>query len=423
MWTKDPGASRRVVASRSTVSTENSGAGARASTRVRSLAPTVFSEFSALAARVGAVNLGQGFPDFDGAESVREAAVRALRAGQNQYAPGIGAVSLRRAVARHAERFHRLTVDPDSMVVITCGATEAIFDAIQGLVDPGDEVVLFEPFYDSYAAGVLMAGGLLRPVPLCPPDGSHPCWWFDAGALEAAFSARTRLVLLNTPHNPTGKVFGRAELEQIAALCQHWGAVAVVDEVYEHLTYGEARHLSLATLSGMAERTLTVSSAAKTFGFTGWKVGWAMGPRVLRDAVLQAHQYVTFAVPTPLQEAVATALELPDSYFAELQAAYARRRGKLLEALEAAGLTPWEPEGAYFACTDVSGRGFADDDSFCRHLTTEVGVAAIPLSAFYLDPSRAPCVARFAFCKSDTTLDEAARRLRTGRPLQRASAP
>jgi N-succinyldiaminopimelate aminotransferase len=365
------------------------------------------------------VNLGQGFPDFDGAETVREAAVRALRAGQNQYAPGLGAVSLRRAVARHAERFHGLAVDPETMVVVTCGATEAIFDAIQGLVDPGDEVVLLEPFYDSYAASVVMAGGVLRPVPLNPPDATHPRWWFDGQAMEAAFTARTRVVLLNTPHNPTGKVFTRAELEQIAALCRRWGAVAVVDEVYEHLTYGEARHLSLATLEGMAERTLIVSSAAKTFGFTGWKVGWAIGPRVLRDAVLQAHQYVTFAVPTPLQEAVAAALELPDGYFAELRAAYAQRRDKLLDALGASGLSPWEPEGAYFACADVSGRGFTDDDAFCRHLTTEVGVAAIPLSAFYLESSHAPCVARFAFCKSEATLDEAARRLRAARPLGR----
>ena len=384
----------------------------QASGRVRALQPTVFSEFSALAVRSGAVNLGQGFPDFDGSEVVREAAVAALRRGENQYAPGLGAVALRQAISEHARRFLGLTVDPDTEVVVTCGATEAIFDAVQGLVDPGDEVVAFEPVYDSYAASVAMAGGVVRPVTLRPPDARHPRWWFDESALEAAFGPRTRVVLLNTPHNPTGKVFTAGELRQIAALAQRWNAVAVVDEVYGHLTYDGAEHHSLAGLPGMMERTLTISSAAKTFGFTGWKVGWAMGPRALRDAVLGAHQYVTFAVPTPLQLAVAAALRLPDAYFRQLQADYARRRGKLLEALDASELVPWSPEGAYFACVDVAGRGFADDDAFCRDLTTRVGVAAIPLSAFYLDRSRAPCVARFAFCKADATLDEAARRLR-----------
>ena len=379
---------------------------------MRALQPTVFSEFSALAGRAGAVNLGQGFPDFDGPEVVREAAVGALRRGENQYAPGLGAVPLRQAVSEHARRFLGLAVDPDTEVLVTCGATEAIFDAIQGLVDPGDEVVAFQPVYDSYAASVAMAGGVVRPVTLRPPDGTHPRWWFDAAELEAAFGPRTRVVLVNTPHNPTGKVFTAGELEQVAALVRRWDAVAVVDEVYGHLVYDGAGHRSLATLPGMRERTLTVSSAAKTFGLTGWKVGWAMGPKVLRDAVLQAHQYVTFAVPTPLQHAVAAALRLPDGYFVELQADYARRRAKLLAALEACGLVPWSPEGAYFACVDVAGRGFADDDAFCRDLTTRVKVAAIPLSAFYVDRSAAPCVARFAFCKSDATLDEAARRLR-----------
>jgi N-succinyldiaminopimelate aminotransferase len=383
----------------------------QASGRVRALQPTVFSEFSALAARSGAVNLGQGFPDFDGPEVVREAAVAALRRGENQYAPGLGAMALRQAIAEHALRFLGLAVDPETGVIITCGATEAIFDAVQGLVDPGDEVVAFEPVYDSYAASVAMAGGVLRAVTLRPPDAARPHWWFDEGELAAAFGPRTRVVLLNTPHNPTGKVFTAAELEQVAALARRWDAVAVVDEVYGHLVYDGAEHRSLAGLPGMAERTLTVSSAAKTFGFTGWKVGWAMGPRALRDAVLQAHQYVTFAVPTPLQQAIATALRLPDAYFVGLQAEYARRRAKLLRALYTAGLVPWAPEGAYFACVDVAGRGFADDDAFCRDLTTRVGVAAIPLSAFYVDRTRAPCVARFAFCKADTTLDEAAQRL------------
>lgn len=378
---------------------------------MRALQPTVFSEFSALAARSGAVNLGQGFPDFDGPEVVREAAVAALRRGENQYAPGLGALPLRQAISEHARRFLGLAIDPETQVVVTCGATEAIFDAVLGLVDPGDEVVAFEPVYDSYAASVAMAGGVLRPVTLRPPDAGHPRWWFEPAELEAAFGPRTRVLILNTPHNPTGKVFAPGELEQVATLVQRWNAVAVVDEVYGHLVYDGTEHRSLAGLPGMAEHTLTISSGAKTFGFTGWKVGWAMGPRALRDAVLQAHQYVTFAVPTPLQQAVAAALRLPDAYFRDLRADYARRRAKLLQALDASGLVPWSPEGAYFACVDVAGRGFSDDDAFCRDLTTRVGVAAIPLSAFYLDRARAPCVARFAFCKADATLEEAARRL------------
>jgi len=258
----------------------------QASGRVRALQPTVFSEFSALAARVGAVNLGQGFPDFDGPEVVREAAVAALRRGENQYAHGLGAPPLRQAIAEHARRFLGVSIDPETQVVVTCGATEAIFDAVQGLVDPGDEVVAFQPVYDSYAASVAMAGGVLRPVTLRPPDAMHSRWWFDPGELEAAFGPRTRVLLLNTPHNPTGKVFSRPELESVAALVQRWNAVAVVDEVYGHLVYDGAEHRSLATLPGMTERTLTVSSGAKTFGLTGWKVGWAMGPKPLRDAVL-----------------------------------------------------------------------------------------------------------------------------------------
>ena len=296
--------------------------------------------------------------------------MQALRSGHNQYAPGLGAGALRRAVAAHAARFQGLSVDPDTMVVVTCGATEAIFDAVQGLVDVGDEVVTFEPVYDSYAASVAMAGGVLRPVTLHPPGGSRPQWWFEPRALEEAFSSRTRLVLLNTPHNPTGKVFTTEELEQIAALCRRWNAVAVVDEVYQHLVYGEARHASLATLPGMADRTLTVSSGAKTFGFTGWKVGWAMGPKVLRDAVLQAHQYVTFAVPTPSRRQwPALGCPTPTSPRSGPTTPGAAPGSSRCCARRVE--RPGNRRGL-LSCTDVAGRGFADDDAFAD-LTTRVG--------------------------------------------------
>jgi N-succinyldiaminopimelate aminotransferase len=383
----------------------------RIAARVRDLPTTVFSEFSALALRSGAVNLGQGFPDFDGPEEVREAAVRALRGGVNQYALGAGSLNLRRAIAEHAERFHGHAVDAERDVTVTAGATEALFDALLGLLDPGDEAVLFEPFYDSYAAAVAMAGAVVRPVTLRPPGGGHAGWWFDVAELEAAFGPRTRVVVVNSPHNPTGKVFARPELERIAELCERHDAVALTDEVYEHLLYPPARHVRLATLPGMAERTLTVSSGGKSFSFTGWKVGWAIGPTTLRRAVAQAHQYVTFAVAAPLQEGIAHALRLPDTYFQGLLASYAARRDRLLEALRTAGFQPWVPEGAYFICAEVTPFGYPTDDAFCRWLTTDVGVAAIPLSAFYARPAGAPQVARFAFCKTDAVLDEASRRL------------
>ena len=391
----------------------------RTARRVSSFGTTVFSEFSALAAKAGAVNLGQGFPDFDGPEEIKEAAVRAIRGGINQYAVGAGAPALRAAIAAHAMRFHGQAVDPEQEITVTSGATEALFDAISGLVDPGDEVVAFEPLYDSYAASVEMAHGALRPVLLRPPDPSHAGWWFEPGELRAAFSPRTRVLLLNTPHNPTGKVFTRSELELCAALCQEHDVVALADEVYEHLAYPPARHLRLATLPGMAARTLTVSSAGKTFSLTGWKVGWAIGPPTLRGAVQSAHQFVTFATAAPLQAAVAEALRLPDAFFAGLPHAFAARRDKLAAALGAAGLPAFPAEGSYFLIADISGASdaagapFAGDFAFCRWLTSEIGVAAIPPSAFYL-PEHAHHgrgFARFAFCKQEATLDEAARRL------------
>jgi N-succinyldiaminopimelate aminotransferase len=382
----------------------------RAAQRVSRLAPTIFTEFTLLAQKAGAVNLGQGFPDFDGPEEVKEAAIEAIRAGVNQYAAGPGAPGLRRAIAAHAERFYGQKLDPDTMISVTSGATEALFDAIVGFVDPGDEVVMFEPFYDSYLASIEIAGGVARPVRLRPPDEGHAHFWFDAEELRAAFSPKTKLLLLNTPHNPTGKVFTRAELEQIAALCEERDVVVVTDEVYEHLVYAPAKHLRFATLPGMAERTLSISSAGKTFALTGWKIGWAMGPRELRAAVQSVHQYVTFATSAPMQAAIAHALALPDLFYSELAKDYARRRDLLRNALNAAGLTTLPAEGAYFLLAESP---LASDFDFCRYLTETVGVAAIPISAFYSKDHAhlAKPLARFAFCKQDRTLEEAARRL------------
>lgn len=388
----------------------------RPARRVAGFGTTVFSEFSALAARHEAVNLGQGFPDFDGPDEVKGAAIEAIQSGVNQYAIGAGAEDLRRAVAEHAGRFYGMEVDPARMVTVTSGATEALFDAIQGLVDPGDEVILFEPFYDSYEASAVMAGAVPKFVLLRPPDGSHAAWWFDEAELRAAFGPRTRLLVVNTPHNPTGKVYSRGELELIRDLCVERGTVLLSDEVYEHLVYPPARHVRPATIPGLSERTVTVSSAGKTFSFTGWKVGWAIASPALRDAVQAAHQFVTFATAAPLQAAAARALRLPDAYFESLSTDYLRRRDALSAALTAAGLRTLAPEGTYFTMVEIPpGAGFADDDAFCRWLTVEVGVAAIPPSVFYGAEHRAHgrTLARFAFCKRDQTLRAAAERLAT----------
>jgi N-succinyldiaminopimelate aminotransferase len=382
--------------------------------RIHGFGTTVFSEFSALAKRTGAVNLGQGFPDFDGPDAIKAAAIDAIQRGVNQYAVGSGSDELRQAIAEHAQRFYGQAVDPATMVTVTSGATEAIADTILGLVDPGDEVVLFEPFYDSYAASVALAGGVPRFVPLHPPDVSHATWWFDDAELAHAFGPRTRLILLNTPHNPTGKVFTPQEIARIGALARAHDAYVMADEVYEHLVFAPARHTRVATVPGLAERTVTVSSGGKTFGFTGWKVGWAIAPPTLRTAVQSVHQFVTFATASPLQAAIAAALRLPDAYFTDFTAQYERKRALLLGALEDAGLPAFSPEGSYFVMADIRGTGFDDDLAFCRFLTERVGVAAIPPSAFY-GPEHArqgKHFARFAFCKQDATLAEAATRLK-----------
>ncbi|MET0403116.1 MAG: aminotransferase class I/II-fold pyridoxal phosphate-dependent enzyme [Cystobacter sp.] len=392
--------------------------------RVAPLGTTVFSEFSALALQHGAVNLGQGFPDFDGPEAVKQAAQAAISEGLNQYAPSIGHRTLRAAISEHAARFHgQQGIDPDTMVTVTSGATEAILCVLLGLVDPGDEVIIFEPFYDSYDANVAFVGARPRYIPLRPPDATHATWWFDRDEVRAAFGPRTRLLILNTPHNPTGKVFTREELEFLGALCAEHDTRVLSDEVYEHIVFAPARHVRAATVPVLADRTVTVSSGGKSFSLTGWKVGWLIAPPALTDAVRRAHQFVTFTTASPLQPAMAAALRLPDAYFQDLGAHYLARRDRLLAGLARAGLPAQAPEGSYFILADISGQGLGDDVAFCRHLVTRVGVAAIPPSVFY-GPEHRPLgrrFARFAFCKTDAVLDEAVRRLEAG--LGKGRAP
>jgi aspartate/methionine/tyrosine aminotransferase len=391
----------------------------RATRRIRGFGTTVFTEMSRLAVQHGAVNLGQGFPDFPGPDFVKEAAKAAIDADLNQYAISHGAPRLRAAIAAAWARDHGREIDPDREISVASGATEVIFDAIQAFMGPGEEVIAFEPFYDSYPAGATIAGGALRPVTLYPPD-----WRFDPEELRAAFTPRARLLLLNTPHNPTGKVFRRDELTQIAVLCQERDVVALTDEVYDRILFDGAAHVPLATLPGMWERTLTINSTGKTFSMTGWKIGYAVGPAPLNAALRAVHQFVTFATATPFQEAMATALEvaLALGYYEELRAAYARRRELMRVALAGAGLPSLPIGGSYFLMADLSGLGFPDDVAFCRWLTSEIGVAAVPPSAFYQDPARAPLLARFCFAKRDETLAAAAERL-AGLPAALGAKP
>ena len=373
--------------------------------RLDGLGTTIFAEMSALALATGSVNLGQGFPDTDGPAEVADAAVRAIREGVNQYPPGPGQPDLRLAVAEHQRRFYGLGLDPDTEVVVTTGATEAVAAALLGLVDPGDEVVALEPFYDSYTACIQMAGGVRVPVTLRAPD-----FRLDVDRLRDAVTSRTRLLLLNTPHNPTGTVLTETELAAVAELAIERDVVVVTDEVYEHMAY-DVPHRPLATFPGMAERTLTISSGGKTFSFTGWKVGWASGPAHLVRAVLTAKQFLTFVSGAPFQPAVAAGLRLPDGYFNGLRDELRAKRDRLVEGLRAGGLAPYVPQGTYFVTADVRPLGYEDGVEFCRDLPHKVGVVAIPHQVFYDDVEAGRPLVRFAFCKRDEVLDEAVSRL------------
>lgn len=372
------------------------------------MAPTIFAEMSAAAARTGAINLGQGFPDEDGPAAVLEAAREAIANGANQYPPGRGIPDLLAAISEHQQRFYGLSVDPGTEVIITAGATEALTATLLALIDePDDEVVVFEPYYDSYAAAVALAGARLRTVPLRRP-GFQP----DLDELAAAVTDRTRIILVNDPHNPTGAVFGSEVLAEVVRLAHAHDAVIVTDEVYEHLSF-HAPHTPIATLPGAAERTLTISSAGKTFSATGWKIGWVHGPAGLITAVLTVKQFLTYVNGSPFQPAIALGLRLPDAYFLESAAVLQRKHELLGDALTDAGFTVHAPQGGYFTVADATPVGGADAAAFCRALPERAGVAAIPLTAFVSAERRADYdgLVRFAACKRVEVLQEAASRL------------
>ena len=369
--------------------------------------PTIFAEMSALAVRTGAINLGQGFPDEDGPGVVLDTAIAAIRDGANQYPPGIGIPLLRQAVADHQRRFYGLEVDPDREVLVTAGATEAIAATLLALLEPGDEVVTFEPFYDEYGAVIALAGGVHKTVPLEPP-AFRP----DLDRLRSTVSDRTRVILVNTPHNPTGAVLDRETLQTVVDLAERHDAVIVTDEVYEHLTFGP-RHIPVATLDGARERTVTISSGGKTFNTTGWKVGWLTAPAELVTAVLAVKQFLTYVNGAPFQPAIAAGLALPDEFFTGIAAALAHKRDVLSAGLRAAGFEVHPSDGTYFVVADAAALGHPDAVEFCRRLPELAGVVAVPLAAFCRDDyaARTASLVRFAFCKRVEVLEEAARRL------------
>jgi len=367
---------------------------------------SVIREMTRLNQLYGGVNLSQGFPDFAAPAALKQAACAAIMADVNQYAVTWGTRSLREAVGREFTRRYGVPVVPDEQVTVCCGSTEAMMATMMAVIDPGDEVVIFEPFYENYGPDAILSGATPRYVALREPD-----WSFDPDELAAAFNNRTKAIILNTPNNPTGKVFTRDELGIIAALCRTWDAIAISDEIYEHIVYGDATHVPIASIDGMAERTVTINSLSKTYSVTGWRVGWAISPPSLTGAIRKVHDFLTVGAPAPLQEAAVAALGFDDAYYTELARSYERRRDMLLEILQRHQFTCYAPDGAYYVMTDIAGFGFADDVAFARYLVKDVGVAAVPGSSFYRHAELGRTKLRFCFCKRDETLAEADRRL------------
>lgn len=389
----------------------------RISNKARQFTESVIREMTRLAMEHGAVNLAQGFPDFPAPSEVKEAAVRAIRADVNQYAITWGAREFRRAIAERFEKDSGVAIDPEREITVCCGSTEAMIASLLAIVNPGEEVVVFEPFYENYGPDAIICGAVPRFVRLRPPD-----WTFDREELAAAFTERTRACILNTPNNPTGKVFTREELESIAMHAQRANAYVLTDEIYQHLVYDGARHVSMATLPGMRELTITINGMSKTYSVTGWRVGYAIAPPEVSNAIRKMHDFLTVGAAAPFQEAGVTALQLPEEYYHKLCSEYALRRDRMLAALDEAGFRCFKPRGAYYIMTDISGFGFSDDLEFTRHLVKDIGVAVVPGSSFYSDPSSGRQQVRFTFCKTDATLDEAARRLQKLRTQVRAPA-
>jgi len=390
----------------------------RISERAASFQESVIREMTRLNQIHGGVNLAQGFPDFEPPPEIIEAACRALREGYNQYAITWGAPRLREAVARHATDFNRIPTDPVDNVTVCCGATETMIATLLAVTNPGDEVVIFTPFYENYGPDAILSGARPVFVPLHPPEqpragGAGAAWRFDPEELAAAFTDRTRAIIVNTPHNPTGKVFTREELECIAELCLRHDCLAITDEIYERILYDGREHVSIGSLEGMGERTVTVSGASKTFSVTGWRLGWAIAPKDITVGIRRVHDFLTVGAPHPLQEAAAVALGLPDTYYQQMVEAYTRRRDRVTQMLVEADMRPYPPEGAYYTLADISHFGYPDDVAFTTYLVRDVGVAVVPGSSFY--PAGAEDgkrLIRFAFPKKPETLDEAGRRLR-----------
>lgn len=374
---------------------------------MREFGETIFAEMSALAAKTGAINLGQGFPDTDGPREIAELAIAAIRDGHNQYPPGLGIKKLRDAISHHQMRFYGLEFDSETEVLVTAGATEAIAASLLAICEQGDEIITFEPYYDSYAASIALAGGVRRVITLNTPDYS-----FSIDDLEKLITAKTKAILLNSPHNPTGKVFTHNELSQIANLCIEHDLVAICDEVYEHLVF-EGQHIPLIQYPGMRDRTIQISSAGKTFSFTGWKIGWVCAQPALLDTVRTAKQFLTYVNGAPFQHAIAEALNLPDHYFDNFLEDMRVKRDCLSQGLEKAGLTTFTPQGTYFVTADIESLGYEDGKQFCLDLPVQCGVVAVPNVVFYDNKDLGSTLIRFAFCKRLDVLEEAVERLQT----------
>jgi aminotransferase len=382
------------------------------SDKVERFTESVIREMTRQAMLHGAVNLAQGFPDFPAPVEIKRAAREAIAAEVNQYAITWGAKSLRNAIARQMQEWQGISVDPETQITVCCGSTEAMISTLLAVCNKGDEVVIFEPFYENYGPDSVLSGAKPVFVKLRPPATAEGEWTFDERELRAAFHHQTKAIILNTPNNPTGKVFTHDELELIRDLCVEFNVLAITDEIYEHILYDGTQHISMASLEGMSERTVTINGLSKSYSVTGWRVGWAVGPPAITNAIRKVHDFLTVGAPAPLQEAGAAALGLPRAYYENLATGYCARRDRLMPALTEAGFRCFRPRGAYYVMTDISAFGFADDVAFTKYLVKEVGVAAVPGSSFYNDPRNGAKQVRFAFCKKEATLDEAGKRLR-----------
>jgi aspartate/methionine/tyrosine aminotransferase len=381
------------------------------SDKVAHFTESVIREMTRQAMVHGAINLAQGFPDFPAPAEIKKAAQAAIAADVNQYAITWGAKTLREAIARQMRAWQGVMVDPEKQVTVCCGSTEAMISTLLAVCNPGDEVVIFEPYYENYGPDSILSGAKPRFVKLRPPQDTEGEWTFDERELRRAFHKYTKAIIVNTPNNPTGKVFTRAELELIRDLCVEFDVLAITDEIYEHILYDGTNHISMASLEGMGDRTITINGMSKTYSVTGWRVGWTIAPVRIANAIRKVHDFLTVGAPAPLQEAGASALSMPRSYYESLAEGYRKRRDRLVPALTSAGFRCFRPRGAYYVMTDIGAFGFADDLAFTKYLVSEIGVAAVPGSSFYRDPKDGAQQVRFAFCKKDETLDEAGRRL------------